>query len=73
MARRSRNNKSKTRTQGKRPSQRKSQKKRGTRKMNKFMVAKEKARKGKQAEFQYKGNTYVRGTASTGMVIYSRK
>ena len=59
--------------QGQRKSQRQGQKRRGTRKINKFMVAKEKARKSKQAEFNYKGNTYVRGTASTGMVIYSRK
>ena len=59
--------------QGQRQSQRKGQKRRGTRKMNQFMVAKEKARKSKQAEFNYNGNTYVRGKTSTGMVIYSRK
>ena len=41
--------------------------------MNQFMVAKEKARKAKQSEFNYNGNTYVRGETSTGMVIYSRK
>ena len=59
--------------QGQRKSQRQGQQKRTSRKMNEFMVAKEKARKSKQAEFNYKGQTYVRGQTSTNMVIYSRK
>ena len=58
------------RTQQRNP-QRKSKGK--TRKVNRFMQAKEKARKAKQSEFNYNGNTYVRGETSTGMVIYSRK
>jgi hypothetical protein len=70
---RSRNQSRSQQSKRQRQSQRQGQKRRGTRKINKFMVAKEKARKSKQAEFNYKGNTYVRGTASTGMVIYSRK
>ena len=49
------------------------QKRRGTKKMNEFMRRKEQARKGNKNEFQYKGNTYVRGETSTGMVVYSRK
>jgi hypothetical protein len=43
------------------------------RKMNAFMVAKEKARKGKKKSFSYKGVTYVAGKTKTGMVIYKRK
>ena len=42
-------------------------------KMNAFMVAKEKARKGKKKSFSYKGVTYVAGKTKTGMVIYKRK
>lgn len=45
----------------------------GKRKMNAFMVAKEKARKGGDASFQYKGKTYHKKKTKTGMVIYSRK
>jgi hypothetical protein len=45
-------------------------------KMNKYMIAKEKARKfnnGKGAEsFVYNGTTYVRAVTKTGMVIYKR-
>ena len=68
---RSRNqSRSQQRTQ-QRNQQRKSKGK--TRKVNRFMQAKEKARKAKQSEFNYNGNTYVRGETSTGMVIYSRK
>ena len=68
---RSRNqSRSQQRTQ-QRNQQRKSKGK--TRKVNRFMQAKEKARKAKQSEFTYNGNTYVRGKTSTGMVIYSRK
>ena len=68
---RSRNqSRSQQRTQ-QRNQQRKSKGK--TRKVNRFMQAKEKARKAKQSEFNYNGNTYVRGKTSTGMVIYSRK
>ena len=53
-------------------------KKRQTRKkkMNKYMIAKEKARKsnnGRGAEsFVYNGTTYVRAVTKTGMVIYKR-
>ena len=59
-----RNQTNKARTQNKR---------RGTKKMNKFIMEKEKARKANRQEFQYNGNTYVRGTVSTGMVIYRKK
>ena len=53
-------------------------KKRQTRnkKMNKYMIAKEKARKannGRGAEsFVYNGITYKRAMTKTGMVIYKR-
>ena len=45
----------------------------GKRKMNAFMVAKEKARKGGAASFQYKGKTYHKKKLKTGMVVYSSK
>ena len=45
----------------------------GKRKMNAYMVAKEKARKGGAASFNYKGKTYHKKKTKTGMVIYSRK
>ena len=52
-------------------------KKRQTKKkMNKFMIAKEKARKANNGEgaesFVYNGITYVRAVTKTGMVIYKR-
>lgn len=53
-------------------------KKRQTRKkkMNKYMIAKEKARKANNGEgaesFVYNGITYVRAVTKTGMVIYKR-
>ena len=44
--------------------------------MNKFMIAKEKARKANNGEgvesFVYNGITYVRAVTKTGMVIYKR-
>ena len=45
----------------------------GKRKMNAYMVAKEKARKGGAASFSYKGKTYHRKKLKTGMVVYSSK
>jgi len=45
----------------------------GKRKMNAYMVAKEKARKGGAASFEYKGKTYYKKKTKTGMVIYSKK
>lgn len=45
----------------------------GKRKMNAYMVAKEKARKGGAASFNYKGTTYHKKKTKTGMVIYSKK
>ena len=52
-------------------------KKRQTKKkMNNFMIAKEKARKANNGEgvesFVYNGITYVRAVTKTGMVIYKR-
>ena len=43
------------------------------RKMNAFMVAKEKARKGGADSFSYKGKTYKKKKLKTGMVVYSAK
>jgi hypothetical protein len=43
------------------------------RKMNDYMIAKEKARKGCKKSFAYKGNTYVASKTKTGMVIYKKK
>ena len=43
------------------------------RKMNAFMVAKEKARKGGAESFSYKGKTYRKKKLKTGMVVYSAK
>tara|TARA_R110000751_G_scaffold70573_3_gene143134 strand:+ start:1318 stop:1458 length:141 start_codon:yes stop_codon:yes gene_type:complete len=43
------------------------------RKMNAYMVAKEKARKGNKSSFSYKGATYVKGKTKTGMIIYKKK
>ena len=68
---RSSQNRRQQRGSGRKPS--KGQKRRGTKKLNEFMRRKEQARKGNKSEFQYKGNTYVRGETSTGMVVYSRE
>ena len=43
------------------------------RKMNAFMIAKEKARKGGADSFSYKGKTYKKKKLKTGMVVYSAK
>ena len=43
------------------------------RKMNAFMIAKEKARKGGAESFSYKGKTYKKKKLKTGMVVYSAK
>ena len=45
----------------------------GKRKMNAFFIAKEKARKGGAASFQYKGKTYHKKKLKTGMIVYSSK
>ena len=42
------------------------------RKMNAFMKAKEKARKGNKPSFSYKGNTYVRKKVGK-LTIYKKK
>tara|TARA_R110000782_G_scaffold115054_1_gene205166 strand:- start:1043 stop:1183 length:141 start_codon:yes stop_codon:yes gene_type:complete len=42
-------------------------------KMNDYMLAKEKARKGGKKSFDYKGNTYVASKTKTGMMIYKKK
>jgi hypothetical protein len=39
-------------------------------KMNAYMQALQKARKSKAESFEYKGKTYVRKYAKTGMAIY---
>jgi hypothetical protein len=51
----------------------KSTKKGGTRKMNAYMKAKEKARKAGAETFEYKGKTYYKKSTKTGMVIYAGK
>jgi len=47
--------------------------KRGKKKMNAFMIAKEKARLNDEPEFQYNGKTYKQKKTKTGMVIYAAK
>ena len=42
-------------------------------KMNAYMIAKEKARKGNKKSFTYNGVTYTQAKTKTGMVIYKRK
>ena len=44
--------------------------KKGHKKMNDFMKAKERARKSGAASFSYKGKTYKKKKTKTGMVIY---
>ena len=72
-----RNQTKKSRTQRRRPTKNsknaKKPAKKGSKKMNDYMIKKEHARKHNLDEFVYKGNTYVRGAAKTGMVIYSKK
>ena len=43
------------------------------RKLNAFMIAKEKARKSNASTFTYKGKSYKKATTKTGMVIYKAK
>tara|TARA_Y100000389_G_scaffold113651_1_gene110761 strand:- start:4117 stop:4254 length:138 start_codon:yes stop_codon:yes gene_type:complete len=42
-------------------------------KMNAYMVAKEKARKSGKSSFTYNGNTYVGKKTKTGMMVYKKK
>ncbi len=43
------------------------------RKMNAFMIAKERARKAGKKSFSYNGKTYVARKTKTGMMIYKKK
>ena len=43
------------------------------RKMNAYMVAKERARKSGKKSFSYNGSTYVASKTKTGMMIYKKK
>ena len=43
------------------------------RKLNPYMVAKEKARKANADSFEYNGKTYYKKKTKTGMTIYSSK
>ena len=78
MPRKARSNKSKSKQKQRPPknSHSKPKKRQTKKKMNKFMIAKEKARKANNGEgaesFIYNGITYVRAVTKTGMVIYKR-
>ena len=50
----------------------KGKKSKGKKKMNAYMMAKEKARKSGAETFTYKGTTYKQATTKTGMVIYKK-
>ena len=50
----------------------KSKKSKGKKKMNAYMMAKEKARKSGAETFSYNGTTYKQATTKTGMVIYKK-
>ncbi len=43
------------------------------RKMNAYMVAKERARKSGKKSFSYNGSTYVGKKTKTGMMVYKKK
>ena len=43
------------------------------RKMNAYMIAKERARKAGKKSFSYNGKTYVGKKTKTGMMIYKKK
>jgi hypothetical protein len=78
MPRKTRSNKSQSKQKQRQPknSRSKPKKRQTKKKMNKFMIAKEKARKANNGEgaesFVYNGITYVRAVTKTGMVIYKR-
>ena len=55
------------------PSQNRSPTKKNKRKLNAYMVAKEKARLANSPNFNYNGNTYHRAQTETGMTIYKKK
>lgn len=46
--------------------------KKSKKKMNAYMMAKEKARKSGAETFSYNGTTYKQATTKTGMVIYKK-
>lgn len=50
----------------------KGKKSKGKKKMNAYMMAKEKARKSGAETFTYNGTTYKQATTKTGMVIYKK-
>ena len=50
----------------------KSKKSKGKKKMNAYMMAKEKARRSGAETFTYNGTTYKQATTKTGMVIYKK-
>lgn len=78
MPRKARSNKRPSKQKQRQPknSRSKPKKRQTKKKMNKYMIAKEKARKannGRGAEsFVYNGITYKRAETKTGMVIYKR-
>lgn len=76
MPRKTRSNKRPSKQKIPKQSRSKPKKRQTKKKMNKFMIAKEKARKANNGEgaesFVYNGITYVRAVTKTGMVIYKR-
>jgi len=50
----------------------KGKKSKGKKKMNAYMMAKEKARRSGAETFTYNGTTYKQATTKTGMVIYKK-
>lgn len=76
MPRKARSNKKPSIQKLPKQSRSKPKKRQTKKKMNKFMIAKEKARKANNGEgaesFVYNGITYVRAVTKTGMVIYKR-
>lgn len=52
---------------------RKTSKRKSKKKMNAYMIALNKARKSGAESFEYKGKTYYKKIAKTGMVLYSGK
>ena len=68
-------NKKRNPSQKRNPTQKRSPKKKNStkkRKLNAYMVAKEKARLANSPNFNYNGNTYHRAQTETGMVIYKK-
>ena len=76
MPRKTRSNKRLSKQKVPKQSRSKPKKRQTKKKMNNFMIAKEKARKANNGEgaesFVYNGITYVRAVTKTGMVIYKR-